>query len=81
MGDRVIKAFKRQGVPFTPYSLSHAYAIRASVAFKFPVAVAAAMMGHSPDVHWRTYNRWIDREQYQRVYDELVNRADRPMAP
>lgn len=47
LGDRVIKAFKRQGVPFTPYSLRHAYAIRASVVFKFPIAVAAAMCQRS----------------------------------
>lgn len=81
LGDRVIKAFKRQGVPFSPYNLRHAYAIRASVVFKFPVAVAAAMMGHSPDVHWRTYNRWINQEQHQRIYDELVYQENRPQAP
>lgn len=81
LGDRVIKAFKRQGVPFSPYNLRHAYAIRASVVFKFPVAVAAAMMGHSPDVHWRTYNRWINQEQHQRVYNELVYQENRPQAP
>jgi integrase len=81
LGDRVIKAFKRQGVPFSPYNLRHAYAIRASVVFKFPVAVAAAMMGHSPDVHWRTYNRWINQEQHQRIYDELVHQENRPQAP
>ena len=81
LGDRVLKAFKRQGVPFSPYNLRHAYAIRASVVFKFPVAVAAAMMGHSPEVHWRTYNRWINQEQYQRVYDELVHKENRPEAP
>lgn len=81
LGDRVIKAFKRQGVPFSPYNLRHAYAIRASVVFKFPVAVAAAMMGHSPDVHWRTYNRWINQEQHQRIYDDLVHQESRPEAP
>ena len=59
-GERIAKAFRRARVPFTPYDLRHAYGIRVSVIFKLPVAVAAAYMGHSPTVHWETYNRWIN---------------------
>lgn len=81
LGERTARAFKRLGVPFTPYNLRHAYAIRASVVFKFPVAVAAALMGHSPEQHWSRYNRWISQAQHEQVYREAVEREDRPKAP
>ncbi|NJL21202.1 MAG: hypothetical protein HC895_10880 [Leptolyngbyaceae cyanobacterium SM1_3_5] len=80
-GERVARAFKRAGVPFAPYNLRHAYAIRISVVFKLPVAVAAAFMGHSPTVHWQTYNRWISQELHQRVYDGVLQNLDRPLSP
>jgi hypothetical protein len=72
-GDRVGKAFKRQGVPWNPYVLRHAYAIRESVLFGLPVADAAKNMGHSPDVHLKTYNRWINAEHRGEVYQARKN--------
>lgn len=80
-GERVSRAFKRAGVPFTPYDLRHAYGIRVSIVFKLPVAIAAAYMGHSPTVHWQTYNRWIRKDQHQRVYDEILKDETRPKSP
>ncbi|MBD2019217.1 site-specific integrase [Leptolyngbya sp. FACHB-36] len=80
-GERVARAFKRAGMPFAPYDLRHAYAIRVSVVFKLPVAVAAAYMGHSPTLHWETYNRWISQEQHQRVYEGVLLDENRPKAP
>jgi len=80
-GERIARAFKRVEMPFTPYDLRHAYAIRISVVFKLPVAVAAAYMGHSPTVHWQTYNRWISQEQHQRVYEEVLLNQSRPTSP
>jgi integrase len=80
-GERVARAFKRAEMPFTPYDLRHAFAIRISVVFKLPVAVAAALMGHSPTVHWQTYNRWINQEHHQRVYEEVLRSVNRPKAP
>ncbi len=49
-GERTARAFKRLGIPFTPYNLRHAWNIRGSVVFKVPVAVMAQMAGHSPEV-------------------------------
>lgn len=71
-GERTARAFKRLAVPFTPYNLRHAYAIRASVAFKFPIAVAARMMGHSPTVHLKTYNRWINGQHTLDTFKEIM---------
>lgn len=80
-GDRTSKAFRRANVGFPPYSLRHAYAIRGSVVFKIPIPVMAAMMGHSPEIHLKTYQRWISAEQYQQSYIEAVNHELRPKAP
>ena len=60
--------------------MRHAWAIRTAI-FGWPVELAARQMGHSVDMHTRTYHRWLSREHQQRVYDLLVNRPDRPYAP
>ncbi|MDB9529178.1 hypothetical protein PN498_24515 [Oscillatoria sp. CS-180] len=67
-------------LPFLPYDLRHAWAIR-TLLFGWPVELSARQMGHSVDVHTRTYQRWIDREKIQAVYELLVNRRDRPRPP
>ena len=65
---------------FLPYDLRHAWAVR-TLLFGWPVELSARQMGHSVDVHTKTYQRWINREQIQRVYELLVNRRDRPKPP
>jgi integrase len=80
-GDRVGKRFRSYGLPFVPYDLRHAYAIRGSVGFQLPVAVMAELMGHSPELHFSTYNRWISHAQHLQAYEQSVNRGDRAPAP
>lgn len=80
LGHRVTRAFERYGVPFNPYDLRHAWAVR-SLEFGMPVELAAQQMGHSVDVHCRTYHRWISEEVHDRAYRVLMARADRPQAP
>jgi integrase len=46
-----------------PYDLRHAYAIRAREHTTWSYADVAAVMGHSPEVHRRTYLREISGEQ------------------
>ena len=65
---------------FAPYDLRHAWAVR-TLLFGWPVELSARQMGHSVEVHTRTYQRWISREQIDRVYQILVARSDRPMPP
>ncbi|MEM6716601.1 MAG: hypothetical protein AAF827_05480 [Cyanobacteria bacterium P01_D01_bin.6] len=60
---------------FAPYDLRHAWAVR-TLLFGWPVELSARQMGHSVEVHTRTYQRWITRQQTQQVYDLLVNLAD-----
>lgn len=67
-------------LPFLPYDLRHAWAIR-TLEFGWPTELAAAQMGHSHDVHSQTYHRWISTRHHQRVFDLLVTRTDRPRPP
>jgi integrase len=60
IGQRVSTQFKRYQVPFSPYDLRHAWAVR-TIHFGLPDTVAARMMGHSVAIHNRTYHRWITR--------------------
>ena len=46
-----------------PYDLRHAYAIRARETTTWNYADVAAVMGHSPEVHRRTYLSEITGEQ------------------
>ena len=49
---------ERGPLPWPLYNLRHAYAIR--VLLKgVPPEIGAQLMGHSPEVHHRTYHRWI----------------------
>ncbi|MHC5779203.1 site-specific integrase [Nostoc sp.] len=71
-GQRVSQTFDRRCVPFLAYDLRHAYAIRGSVRYKVPVATMSAWMGHSPVVHYQTYNRWITSVEHARVFEGLA---------
>ena len=62
----------RDNLPFVPYDLRHAWAVRASVAKGLPVSTAAAMMGHSVTTHTRVYHRWLSDAQNERVYRSLI---------
>lgn len=66
----------RYNVPFRPYDLRHAYAVRASVVKRLPVSTAAAMMGHGNDVHTRVYHRWLSDAENERVYRSLILKQD-----
>jgi integrase len=82
LGDRISKGFKRYKIPFTPYALRHAYAIRGSVRFRLPVAAMASNLGHSPVCHLKVYNRWISEAHHNQVYTEQVLESTaRPSAP
>jgi integrase len=78
LGSRVTQAFARYGLT-QPYNLRHAWAIRA-INF-IPIEMAARMMGHSVDVHYRTYQRWITEAHQEEMYKIMMSRCDRPKPP
>lgn len=73
-GQAVCRAFAadRYDIPFQPYDLRHAWAVRASVTKGLPVSTAAAMLGHSPVTHTKVYHRWLSASTNEAVYRRLV---------
>jgi integrase len=71
IGQLVSVQFRRYGIPFSPYDLRHAWAVR-TIHVGLPDSVAARMMGHSVTVHTRTYHQWMThRDQQQAVNTAL----------
>jgi len=80
LGTNVADAFRRRHIPFHAYDLRHCYA-RRCFEFSLPPDMAAGLMGHSVQIHIKTYRAWIDKATYRRAYDALINRGDKPKAP
>lgn len=79
-GNRVTHAFHRLNIPFSPYNLRHAWAVRAIV-YGLDNAIAAKQMGHSLTVHCTTYQHWISASVYEQVHTTLRDRPNRPSVP
>ncbi len=79
IGQRVTAQFRRYGVPFSPYDLRHAWAVR-TIHFGLPDTVAAKMMGHSVAIHHRTYHQWLTRRDQQQAVAAALQRMN-GMAP
>jgi integrase len=71
IGQLVTRQFQRYHVPFSPYNLRHAWAVR-TIHFGLPDAIAAQMMGHSIAVHTQTYHRWLSRRDQQQAVDAAM---------
>ena len=72
IGQQVTLQFRRYGIPFAPYDLRHAWAVR-TILMGLPDTVAARMMGHSVAIHNRTYHRWITRRDQQQAVQAVLN--------
>lgn len=73
IGQQVNHQFRRYKIPFSPYDLRHAWAVR-TIHFGLPDTVAARMMGHSVTIHTRTYHRWITYRDQQQAVDSALGR-------
>lgn len=75
IGQLVTNQFRRYQIPFSPYDLRHAWAVR-TIHFGLPDTVAARMMGHSVAIHTRTYHRWITRRDQQMAVESALRNRD-----
>ena len=75
IGQLVNGQFRRYQIPFSPYDLRHAWAVR-TIHFGLPDTVAARMMGHSVAIHNRTYHRWITHRDQQQAVATALSRSD-----
>ena len=74
VGQQVSLQFKRYKIPFAPYDLRHAWAVR-TIAVGLPDTVSARMMGHSVAVHNRTYHRWITRRDQRAAVKAALSKT------
>ena len=75
VGQQVTTQFRRYKIPFSPYDLRHAWAVR-TILMGLPDAVAARMMGHSVQVHNRTYHRWMTHRDQQAAVQAALAKND-----
>ncbi len=74
IGQRVTSQFRRYELPFSPYDLRHAWAVR-TIHVGLSDTVAAKMMGHSVAIHTRTYHQWITRRDQQQAVDTALEKS------
>ncbi|AFZ57592.1 site-specific integrase [Anabaena cylindrica FACHB-243] len=67
--------FRRVNIPFTPYDLRHAWAIRAHI-MGVPIKAAADNLGHSVEIHTEVYQKWFSLENRKKVIGMAVDRQD-----
>jgi integrase len=79
VGQQVSCQFRRYHLPFSPYDLRHAWAVR-TIHFGIPDTVAARMMGHSVTIHTRTYHRWLTRRDQQHAVEAALSRRAQAVA-
>ncbi len=80
IGQNVTVQFRRYGLPFSPYDLRHAWAVR-TIHVGLPDTVAARMMGHSVAVHTRTYHQWLTRRDQQQAVDHALGQRHGLLRP
>ena len=68
----ISKYFIKVGIPFTPYDLRHACAIRAHIK-GIPVKAASDNLGHSVEMHTKTYQRWFGFENRLLVFNKSLD--------
>lgn len=73
-GRKIWYAFRYAEIPFKPYMLRHAYAIRL-MAHHVEINVSASMMGHRPQTHLAVYrerfNEKIKEKMMKEAYDSF----------
>jgi integrase len=63
-GQNISRWFHAHKVPFHPYDLRHAWAVRC-IHLGLADTIAAKMMGHSVAVHQQTYQNWLQGRDFE----------------
>ncbi len=79
LGEKVGKAFRRYRLPFRPYDLRHAWAVRA-IGYNFPVSESARWMGHSVTMHTTIYQKWISKDVTLAIYEAKIREREAQIA-
>ena len=64
--------FSKYKIPFTPYDLRHACAIRAHLQ-GIPIKAAADNLGHTVEMHTKVYQRWFGLENRKKAFEQTFS--------
>lgn len=70
IGHTVTQFFRRHGLPFKPYDLRHAWAVR-TLRYGLDISLAAQQMGHSLQVHTDIYHSWIAERVHKEAFENI----------
>ena len=70
VGETVTQYFGRQKLPFKPYDLRHAWAVR-TLQQGLDLSLAAQQMGHSLKVHTDIYHSWISEQVHREAFEKI----------
>lgn len=73
IGNTVTQYFRRADLPFKPYDLRHAWAVR-TLRMGLDISLAAQQMGHSLKVHTDIYHTWISATVHKEAFNKLFNK-------
>lgn len=79
LGMAVSQKFRQLNVGFVPYDLRHSFA-RRGFEFGFFPDFLAQSMGHSIEIHVKTYRAWWGDQPFLRVYRDVMSRRARASA-
>ncbi|MFO0054905.1 MAG: integrase, partial [Dolichospermum sp.] len=68
--------FRFIGIPFQPYDLRHAWAIRAHL-MGIPIKAAADNLGHSVNMHTSIYQKWFSLENRNVAIEEAIKKKSK----
>lgn len=71
---RIAHVFKIKKIGFQPYYLRHCYAVRGYL-LNMPLKSMADSMGHSPEMHQRTYLQHMDDGSKALIYEQAISAA------
>ncbi|NET02495.1 MAG: site-specific integrase [Sphaerospermopsis sp. SIO1G2] len=72
---RVSWWFRKIGLDFKPYDLRHGWAIRAHI-LGIPIKAAADNLGHSVQIHTKTYQRWFSLDMRKLAINQALMKRD-----
>ncbi|MBD2665716.1 XisA [Richelia sinica FACHB-800] len=72
---RVSWWFRKIGLDFKPYDLRHAWAIRAHI-LGIPIKAAADNLGHSVQIHTKTYQRWFSLDMRKLAINQALSKRN-----
>ncbi|MTJ56014.1 site-specific integrase [Anabaena sp. UHCC 0253] len=73
IGNSVTQHFRRCNLPFKPYDLRHAWAIR-TLNEGLDISLAAQQMGHSLKIHSEIYHTWISAKIHKAAFDKILSK-------